>query len=609
VRAAVRALAHRGPDDEGIEVIDPSSNGWTTVYGHRRLAILDLSSAGHQPMRNSRNGDWTTYNGEVFNFHDVRKQLEVDGYSFHTGSDTEVLLAGLEHRALEALHDWRGMFALAWFDAQRKRTVLVRDRLGIKPLYYYFDGENFVFASELRALIATGLVPKRLSRVAIESYLAFGSIEQPLTILEGVYSVLPGHTLTFEDGRITSDAYWEVKPTTSRAGEGDFTDEITQLLREAVRLRLVSDVPVGVFLSGGIDSSAVVSLLRRANAGEIDSFSVCFQEEEFSESEHATRIANQFGTRHHTVMLTVDEVLKKLPRALAAMDQPSIDGINSWVVSEAAATSGLKVAISGLGGDEVFAGYSFFKTIARDERRRKQAQRFPYGIRSTAAAAVSIVSGGNRATKLQGLLRSSDLDEPAVRLRRRLFTTEQTASILLDEAPSQQEERDREVLRTWTARQLANCEDADPINQASALELGGYMSNTLLRDTDVMSMAHSLEVRVPLIDHLLVERMMRIPGDLKLKTSEPKWMLVAAAGDLPREVVDRPKRGFELPFKHWIAGPLRDQVSASFSSTKLDEIFNRKALESVWDDFLHERVSWSRAWSIFALDSWCRTNL
>jgi len=605
---ATRALSHRGPDDEGLETIAAVEGDWTAVFGHRRLAILDLSPAGHQPMRDPITGDWITYNGEVFNFRALRRDMEASGRSFHSESDTEVLLAGLGARGVDDVKNWRGMFALGWWDAGRKRLVLVRDRLGIKPLYYYFDGETFIFASEVRALLATGLVPRRMSRAALESYLAYGSVEQPLTIIESVYSVLPGHSLSFENGHIESEPYWEIRTDSIGQRTEEAGDEIGELLAESVRLRLVSDVPVGVFLSGGIDSSAVVALLRRATAGTLESFSVCFREEEFSERDYAETIARKFGTKHHTILLTGDQVLAKLPRAVAAMDQPSVDGINSWVVSEAVAERGLKVAISGLGGDEVFAGYHFFRTIARDERRRRQAQRWPRGVRMAAAAAVSAVSSGNRATKLQGLLRSDCLDEPSVRLHRRLFTSEQCERLLERPAFSSQEEGDQAALHRWTARQLANCVAADPINQASALELGGYLANTLLRDTDTMSMSHSLEVRVPLIDHLLVERMMKLPGEIKVRAGRPKWLLVDAVGDLPDEIVDRPKRGFELPFKHWLTGSLRQQIEKQLDAPKLD-FFRAGSLRSIWDDFNAGRVSWSRVWSLYVLDAWSRVNL
>lgn len=609
VAAATLALSHRGPDDEGVEIVATGVDGWNVVFGHRRLAILDLSAAGHQPMRDRETGDWITYNGEVFNFRDLRSQMPQ--INFHSESDTEVMLAGLARSGVDAARDWRGMFALGWWDVSARRLTLVRDRLGIKPLYYYFDGDDFIFASEVRALLATGLVPRRLSRAALESYLAYGSVEQPLSIIEGVYSVLPGHALTFSagaQGKIENRAYWELRAEPTSAAQPT-VEEIGALTAEAVRLRLVSDVPVGVFLSGGIDSSAVVALLRRAEAGEIDSFSVCFREEEFSEREHAERIARQYGTRHHAVLLTEEDVLDKLPSALSALDQPSVDGINSYVVSEAAARAGLKVAISGLGGDEVFAGYHFFRTAARDERRRRQAQRIPRTLRRAAAAAVGAVARGNRATKLQGLLRSEDLNEPAVRLHRRLFTDEQCARLLAPAETNGDVEQDRARLREWTARQLNNCSAAGPINQASALDLGGYMSNTLLRDTDSMSMAHSLEVRVPLIDHLLVERMMQMDGGKKVRAGEPKWLLVAAAGDLPRQIIDRPKRGFELPFRQWLHGALKQNIEAAFDRPHLDEIFRPGALNMVWKDFQADRVSWSRVWSLYVLDEWTRRHL
>jgi asparagine synthase (glutamine-hydrolysing) len=285
------------------------------------------------------------------------------------------------------------------------------------------------------------------------------------------------------------------------------------------------------------------------------------------------------------------------------MDQPSIDGVNTFVVSEAAANAGLKVALSGLGGDEVFAGYGFFRTIARDEQLRRRVKTAPATLRRATAAALGVVATSNRAMKLSSMLRGDHLHEHSVRLHRRLFTAEQRRALLLTNgcAPSARSE--------WIDRQMLNCAHADPVNQASAIELGGYLSNTLLRDTDAMSMAHSLEVRVPLIDHKLVERMLAIPGQFKLRRNEPKWLLVDAAGDLPREIIDRPKRGFELPFKHWLPGALRDRVENTLRSAKLTDFLNQSAMQEVWRGFLDGRVSWSRVWSFYALGEWARLNL
>lgn len=614
VGQASRALAHRGPDDEGIEFVNQEQDGLTVAFAHRRLAILDLSPAGHQPMRDEATGNWITYNGEVFNFRDARQRLESRGLQFHSESDTEVLLKGFGKLGEAAIRDWRGMFAFGFWDAQPRQLTLVRDRLGIKPLYYYHDGETLLFASEIRALLASGLVPRKLSSAALDSFLAFGSVQQPLTIIENIYSVLPGHTLTFKDGRIGSTPYWQLRAETVPqpiSDERGLSAEIGELMREAVRLRLVSDVPVGVFLSGGIDSSALVAMLHHAAAGQLKTFSVCFAEQEFSERTHAAHIAERFKTEHTEVLLTANDLLPRLPSVLRAMDQPSVDGINSYIVSEASTNAGLKVAISGLGGDEVFAGYSMFRTIARDERRRAMIQAVPLGLRRAAAAAIQITAHGNRATKLGGLLRSEQLGEHAVMLHRQLFTCEQRRS-LLNADHFRIAQRDQAKVSSWTQQRLANCAEGDLVNQASVLELGGYLANTLLRDTDAMSMAHGLEVRVPLIDHLVVERLLAIPGQFKLREDEPKWLLVEAAADLPREIVARPKRGFELPFRHWLLGTLRKQVEAALCEPEPESVlhlFQAGAVRSLWQNFIAGRVSWSRVWSLYVLGEWTKLNL
>jgi asparagine synthase (glutamine-hydrolysing) len=306
------------------------------------------------------------------------------------------------------------------------------------------------------------------------------------------------------------------------------------------------------------------------------------------------------------VVVTETEVLAKLPQALRAMDQPSIDGVNTYLISEAVSQLGLKVAVSGLGGDEVFAGYGFFRTIARDEQFRGQVRHLPLGLRRAAASAISSVATSPRATKFSTLLKSDSLSEHAVQLHRQLFTSDQRTRLLNgDEARPQ----DRARLEQWTARRLANCADADPINQASVIELGGYMCNTLLRDTDSMSMAHGLEVRVPLIDHHLVERMLQVPGALKVREGKQKWLLAEAVGNLPAEILERPKRGFELPFKHWLRGALRGQIEESLRSARLAGLLNPDAAQTTWQNFLAGTTTWSRVWSLYVLQEWISLNL
>lgn len=613
VARATRALAHRGPDDEGIEFLTPPDAALTVAFGHRRLSIVDLSPAGHQPMQDEATGNWITFNGEVFNFRELRQSLAARGLALHSQTDTEVLLKGFSQFGPAAINDWRGMFALGVWDARTQQLTLVRDRLGIKPLYYYQAGQTFIFASELRALLASGLVPRKLSRAAVESYLAYGSVQQPLTIIENVYAVLPGHTLTLANGKLHSEPYWELRAAVATSQVYDrvaVTEEISALLLEAVRLRLVADVPVGVFLSGGIDSSAIVSLMRRATTSEIKTFSVFFNELDFDERIYAERIAQAYATSHHSVFISEREVLQKLPHALRALDQPAVDGLNSYIVSEAAAGAGLKVALSGLGGDEVFAGYDFFRTVSQTERRRAQLQQVPLGLRRLASSAIGAFAHSSRARKLSYLLRSEHLQEHSVQLHRRLFTSEQQRQLLTANGyAADVYQREEALLAASQVRQAALCADADTINQASLLDLWGYLSNTLLRDTDAMSMAHSLEVRVPLIDHLLVERLLSLPGALKVAPQQPKKLLVDAVGDLPPDIVNRPKRGFELPFKHWLLGDLREQVETAFAAPELNQLFQREGVQALWQDFLQGRVTWSRVWSIYVLGEWMRLHL
>ncbi|NOT63958.1 MAG: asparagine synthase, partial [Acidobacteria bacterium] len=439
-----------------------------------------------------------------------------------------------------------------------------------------------------------------------------GSVQQPLSILENVYSVLPGQALTFADGQITAQNYWQLPTETENpfTDEAQITEKLSELLLEATRLRLVSDVPVGLFLSGGIDSSALVSLMRRATTGTIKSFSVAFEQDEFNESVYAERIARQFHTEHQRVTVSESELLAKLPRALAALDQPTIDGFNTYLISEAVAANGLKVALSGAGGDEVFAGYQFFQNITQNERWRQRVKSVPASLRYAAAATVGAFSGSHRTQKLSALLRSQHLNDHSVQLQRRLFTREQQQRLFTANGyAADLHQRDSAQLLTWEQLQQETGATKDVINQASRLELHGYLSNTLLRDTDAMSMAHSLEVRVPLLDHHLVEFMLRVPGNLKVRAGEPKRLLVNAVGDLPREIVNRPKRGFELPFKHWLRHELRTEIEREFNETSLHRVIQLPALTAVWRDFLAEKLSWSRVWSLYVLSRWYSLNL
>jgi asparagine synthase (glutamine-hydrolysing) len=371
-------------------------------------------------------------------------------------------------------------------------------------------------------------------------------------------------------------------------------------------------VPVSLFLSGGIDSSALLSLAGQVGAREIRTFAVGFREAEFDEQGYAEMVARHYGAEHTTIQLTEAEVLMKLPAALRALDQPSIDGLNTWIVAEATRSAGMKVALSGLGGDEAFLGYRLFQTIERDERRRGWLERVPGPLRELAGELIGRLARNHGSTRLSELVRNGQVNIPTARLRRELFSPRQRMELLAawpegnEPEGNEMEGAARQELQEWLRRQIRNCARADPINRAAAFELGGYLSNTLLRDTDVMSMAHGLEVRVPLLDHPLLERLLQIDGATRLGRGarSAKWLLVEAAGDLPHAVTSRRKKGFELPFAPWLRGPLRGLVEEALSSTALAGVIDRAAGLRIWNDFLVGRTSWSRVWALVVLSRW-----
>jgi asparagine synthase (glutamine-hydrolysing) len=556
-------------------------------------------------MRDEETGDWITCSGGAFNFRDVRRELAARGLKFRSESRAEVMLKGFSARGRDAITDWRGMFALGFWNARSRSLTLVRDRLGVKPLYYYHDGDTLIFASGVRALLATGLIPRKISPPALNSYLALGSVEQPLTIIENVYALLPGHILEFKDGRAGVEAYWELRADKQNKVHDvrELIEELGELLADSVKSSLVSDVPVGVLLSGGINSSSVMALASRGAKIPVKSFSVCFNEQEFGGVDFAEKIAKAYGADHHSLLATEHEILSNLPEALRAMDQPSIEGLNTFIVSQAAAGAGMKVALSGLGGDEVFAGHDFYHSVSREEQMRNRVRSAGPRLRKAAASAIGAFSTIDRAARLSALLRSDQLNEHSVRLRRSLFTAGQRLALMLAGAG------ESPAVQKWNERQMANCATADPINQALALELSGYLSNAPLRATDSMSMAHGLEVRVPLIDHKVVERILAIPGRLKLRRREPNWMLMDAIGDLPREVVGAAKGWSEPPFKDWLAGAMRDRIESALWSPQLTKLLSITAMQEVWSDFLKGRASWPRVWSFYVLGEWAGINL
>ncbi len=611
----VKRLGHRGPDDQGVAVLEGETAG--VAMGNTRLAILDPSPAGHQPMRDPATGDWITYNGEVYNYRELRGTLVPDPGGWRSQTDSEVVLRAYARWGSECLEHLRGMFAFAIWDARRRALFLARDRLGIKPLYYYAGDGFFLFASEVRALLASGLVPRRLDGVALWEYLAYQSVPAPRTLIEGVRALPPGSWLTVESpGTISQGWYWnlleQASPAARAATAAESRRRIGELLREAVALHLVSDVPVGVFLSGGIDSSAVVALVREA--GQCPrTFSVAFPERRYDESRYARQVAGRFDTDHTEILLRERDLLDQLPDALAAMDQPTGDGVNTYVLSRAVRSAGVKVALSGLGGDEFFAGYPSFTRLARAASCLGLWGHAPAALRSLAAKAVAALAGSSvSAGKVAALVESDGTLATVFPVMRQVLSLPQRRAVLTEDWVREVEDVPDPYARLLQAA-YASAPWAGVLTRISYAEARTYMHDVLLRDTDQMSMAHGLEVRVPLLDHKLVEYLMGVPDALKRPNGAPKRLLVESLGPLlPEAVVRRPKQGFTLPFDAWMRGALARFCEERLSPERLGRrgILRPDRVGRLWQAFLAGRrdVSWSRLWILVVLEEWLERN-
>jgi asparagine synthase (glutamine-hydrolysing) len=562
-----KALAHRGPDDQGTEVLRSNGFEHPVILAHNRLAIIDPSPAGHQPMLRDGNGIALSFNGEVYNFQETQAELKHLGDKFVTSSDSEVILAAYRAWGPESVQRMRGMFAWALADARRGEVWFCRDRLGIKPLYVARPHSGGVlFASEVRALLAAGpeLVPRRASPAAIESFLSQGMVCGFGAIVEGV-SLLPPATsliLDWEGRELTRARYWQVPFRRATEENGVIriaaVTELRDTLREAVRLHLIADVPLGIFLSGGVDSSAIATVANEVHRGGIHTLSVGFDQPEFDETRDASELAREIGTEHTVLSLSGPELLSDIDHVFAAMDQPTVDGFNTYVVSRAAREAGLTVALSGLGGDELFGGYASFRDVPRATTLRRF---LPLTVRLPDLAHVLVARlGGRGAAKAMELFGRPRSTVESYLLRRELLLPTERGLLRRGAAEASSIEQ-------GLSDEIVTLSEE---NQVSALELNCYMRDMLLRDADVFSMAVSLELRVPLLDHPLVEAVARLPGRWKVPDPRPKPLLLDAVGPtLPASVAQRRKRGFTFPWDAWLRGPMRDRVTEAMQEADI----------------------------------------
>ena len=597
----IAALAHRGPDGEGFLVDGPIG------LGHRRLAIIDLTEAASQPMLSEDGRYAIVFNGEIYNYLEIRRHLETRGIRFRTSSDTEVLLESYRVDGAACLQRLRGMFAFAIWDAADRVLFVARDRVGKKPLFYRLDSDGLAFASETAALLAEGGFEPRADNDALALYLAYGYVPDPASAFEGIHKLPPAHYAIFRDGRLEVSRYWRLRyGPKSTLGENESVERLLELLRESVRLRMISDVPVGAFLSGGVDSSTVVALMAEVSSGPVRTFSIGFDQEEFDELRYARLMAERYGTRHEEFVVRADAA-SVIPKLVKHYGEPFADSsaIPMYYLAELTKQH-VTVALSGDAGDENFAGYTRYVPARRAEFYGRTPQRLrrvlagvgrslplPELASSLPARAqrwVEVMQGGPGERYAEGMM---CLDSA---FRRRLCTPEFLASA---SDPS-----------THLLGAYATTDADDFVDATMHVDVETYLPGDILVKVDIATMAHGLEARCPLLDHPLMEFAASLPPQLKLRGEEKKYLLRRAARQLvPDVLLDRPKKGFSVPLSRWFRGPLRSMIHDVLLSRRAVErgIFARDRVEALLRDHCDERYEWHvPIWTMLMLELWFR---
>jgi asparagine synthase (glutamine-hydrolysing) len=598
-------IAHRGPNHTGI------AHHEAIVFGHTRLSIIDLSEESNQPFY-SIDKKWViVFNGEIYNYRELKLELQrvTQGslhqpYLFKTGSDTEVVLAAYLRWGKACVNYFQGMFAFAVLNIERQSLFIARDRMGVKPLYYHYSDKGFVFSSELRAILKSQITAFKLNKEVLPEYVQYQTVSAPNTIVKGIRVLLPGHVIEMQAGKLNTSCYWKPEDFVKQKSELSYDatcHKINEFLALSVQKRLVSDVPFGAFLSGGIDSSIVVGLMAKVSSEPVETFNVSFHESEFSEALYAKEIAKRFNTKHHEIRLTPNDFLKDLPQALAAMDHPGGDGINTYVVSKATKQAGITMALSGVGGDELFAGYPNFKRLYQLQTNWK-LKLAPSWIKKMGGHALSPFAKTVSRSKVAELLQNDSCNlTSAYPYGRSVFTRAEMKRLL------------RQGQKDTVIHQLAN---QTPIvkdyllSTISLLEMKTYLHDVLLRDTDQMGMAVALEVREPFLDHHLVEFVLGVKDEYKYPHTQKKLLHDSVKDLIPSTIVNRPKMGFVLPWEIWMRQDLKTFCEEQLQSLETKAMFEKGSLMALWNRFLaaDPRITWSRLWHLIVLNNWLTEN-
>ncbi len=594
-----RVITHRGPDDQGVALTD------TSALGMRRLAIIDLAG-GHQPISGCDEGLTVVFNGEIYNFRELQRDLEARGHRFNTHSDTESIVHAYEEYGPACVSSFRGMFAFAVWDEGSRKLFLARDRAGKKPLYYTLTRRGtLVFGSELKSLLEHPDVEREISVEALDAYLTLGYVPDPLSIFQRIHKLPPGHHLTFSDGAVKVESYWDFSyEQTESLSEEEYARGLRALLDEAVRVRLVSDVPLGAFLSGGVDSSTVVGLMSRHTSRPVKTFSIGFHEDSFNELKYARMAAERFSTDHHEFIVT-PEICDVVDELAWHFDEPFADSsaIPTYMVSKLAREV-VTVALSGDGGDELFAGYTRYTT----DQKRSPFARLPLFLRRNVMRPLGRhlphgAWGRNYIynVSLDPLDRYLDSVSVFTSLNRRLLYTEEFRRKLEGEDGCARRFRDL----------AARVSTGEALDALLYVDSKTYLPGDILTKVDRMSMAVSLEARAPLLDHKVIEYAARIPASLKMRGAETKYIFKRAVEDLvPAEILDRPKQGFGVPLQQWINRQLRGRIRETLSEGRTRE---RGVIEPGYVHLLldeHERGRRDHStqlWALFMLELWQRT--
>ncbi|HZV69775.1 MAG TPA: asparagine synthase (glutamine-hydrolyzing) [Saprospiraceae bacterium] len=596
IQAMTDAIAHRGPDAEGIFV------NKKIALGHRRLSIIDLSETANQPMADFSGRYIIIFNGEIYNYLEIKADLP--SYPFRTQSDSEVILAAFSKWGPDCLSRINGMFAFAIWDKDEESLFVARDRLGKKPFYYYLSAEHFVFSSEIRSMLASGIIPRELDKTHLAEYFLYQAPLGSHTLVKNIKELHAGHYAIIKNGQFQEIPYWEYKNITPATEDYEAAKKkVKELFIDSVRLRLVSDVPIGAFLSGGIDSSLVVACMAELVDGPIDTYNISFREKKYDESVFAQLIATKYHTHHHRIIIKPEEFLDSMDEILQAMDSPSGDGPNTYLVSKHTRKAGIKVALSGLGGDELFAGYNYF-LMYHKLIRNKRLTKFPLAIRRRLAKGLLSFNSSRKFNKLASILNLKTWDLPSLypvfRSSGNLAETNSLLSEVFknDEAGLNLKAIDKDT--SWMGN----------ISKATIGEIELYTRDVLLRDTDQMAMAHALEVRAPFFDYRLVEYVLSLPDEYKYPTTPKKMLVESLAPRIPLEIVNRQKMGFSLPMKGWLQNELCGMADQKIKYLADRKEFNGDQILHTWNGFRtgDPRILWTSVWNQVVLSDWLQRN-